>query len=61
MPGLNTYYDQLGVGNSEVHDDPSLWNLARYTEKGLTIIKASSNPMFLTRNICCLNLHTHRG
>ncbi|HEY6764441.1 MAG TPA: proline iminopeptidase-family hydrolase [Candidatus Sulfotelmatobacter sp.] len=27
------YYDQLGVGNSDVPDDPSLWNLARYTEE----------------------------
>ncbi|HEY4355856.1 MAG TPA: proline iminopeptidase-family hydrolase [Acidobacteriaceae bacterium] len=25
------YYDQLGVGNSDVPDDPSLWTLARYT------------------------------
>ena len=24
------YYDQLGVGNSDVPDDPSLWTLARY-------------------------------
>ena len=27
------YYDQLGVGNSDVPDDPSLWTLARYTEE----------------------------
>jgi proline iminopeptidase len=27
------YYDQLGVGNSDVPDDPSLWNIARYTEE----------------------------
>jgi proline iminopeptidase len=27
------YYDQLGVGNSDIPDDPSLWNLARYTEE----------------------------
>jgi proline iminopeptidase len=27
------YYDQLGVGNSDLPDDPSLWNLARYTEE----------------------------
>ncbi|HEY9713773.1 MAG TPA: proline iminopeptidase-family hydrolase [Chroococcales cyanobacterium] len=25
------YYDQLGVGNSDVPDDPSLWTLDRYT------------------------------
>lgn len=25
------YYDQLGVGNSDIPDDPSLWNLERYT------------------------------
>ncbi len=25
------YYDQLGVGNSDIPDDPSLWNLPRYT------------------------------
>jgi len=24
------YYDQLGAGNSDVPDDPSLWTLARY-------------------------------
>ena len=24
------YYDQLGVGNSDVPDDPSLWTLPRY-------------------------------
>jgi proline iminopeptidase len=24
------YYDQLGVGNSDAPDDPSLWTLARY-------------------------------
>jgi proline iminopeptidase len=27
------YYDQLGVGNSDVPDDPALWTLARYTEE----------------------------
>src|ERR1700738_4579278 len=27
------YYDQLGVGNSDVPDDPSLWTLERYTEE----------------------------
>src|SRR5258707_6606511 len=27
------YYDQLGVGNSDLPDDPSLWNVARYTEE----------------------------
>lgn len=27
------YYDQLGVGNSDVPDDPSLWTLARYTQE----------------------------
>lgn len=27
------YYDQLGCGNSDVPDDPSLWNLARYLEE----------------------------
>jgi proline iminopeptidase len=25
------YYDQLGVGNSDIPDDPALWNLQRYT------------------------------
>jgi proline iminopeptidase len=25
------YYDQLGVGNSDIPDDPSLWTLERYT------------------------------
>ena len=25
------YYDQLGAGNSDVPDDPSLWTLPRYT------------------------------
>ena len=25
------YYDQLGVGNSDVPEDPALWTLARYT------------------------------
>jgi proline iminopeptidase len=25
------YYDQLGVGNSDIPDDPSLWTLDRYT------------------------------
>lgn len=25
------YYDQLGVGNSDVPDDPALWRLDRYT------------------------------
>src|ERR1700722_20550436 len=24
------YYDQLGVGNSDIPDDPGLWTLARY-------------------------------
>lgn len=24
------YYDQLGVGNSDIPDDPSLWTLSRY-------------------------------
>src|SRR5258708_7787409 len=29
------YYDQLGVGNSDVPDDPALWTLPRYlTEAG---------------------------
>jgi proline iminopeptidase len=27
------YYDQLGVGNSDIPDDPALWTLARYTEE----------------------------
>ncbi len=27
------YYDQLGCGNSDHPDDPSLWTLARYTEE----------------------------
>lgn len=27
------YYDQLGCGNSDIPDDPSLWTLARYTEE----------------------------
>ena len=27
------YYDQLGCNNSDQPDDPSLWNLARYTEE----------------------------
>jgi proline iminopeptidase len=27
------YYDQLGVGNSDIPDDPSLWTLERYTEE----------------------------
>jgi len=27
------YYDQLGVGNSDVPDDPSLWTLERYTQE----------------------------
>jgi len=27
------YYDQLGCGNSEQPDDPSLWNLPRYLEE----------------------------
>ena len=27
------YYDQLGVGNSDVPDDPSLWTLERYTSE----------------------------
>ena len=27
------YYDQLGVGNSDVLDDPALWTLARYTSE----------------------------
>ena len=25
------YYDQLGVGNSDIPDDPALWTLERYT------------------------------
>jgi proline iminopeptidase len=25
------YYDQLGVGNSDIPDDPALWTLQRYT------------------------------
>ena len=27
------YYDQLGCGNSDQPDDPSLWTLARYTQE----------------------------
>jgi proline iminopeptidase len=27
------YYDQLGVGNSDIPDDPSLWTLERYTQE----------------------------
>ncbi len=27
------YYDQLGVGNSDVPDDPSLWTLAALSER----------------------------
>jgi proline iminopeptidase len=27
------HYDQLGVGNSDVPDDPSLWSLPRYVEE----------------------------
>lgn len=27
------YYDQLGVGNSDIPDDPSLWTLDRYTSE----------------------------
>jgi proline iminopeptidase len=27
------YYDQLGVGNSDVPDEPALWTLARYTSE----------------------------
>jgi proline iminopeptidase len=27
------YYDQLGCGNSDIPEDPSLWNIARYTEE----------------------------
>ena len=27
------YYDQLGVGNSDVPDDPSLWTLPRYVRE----------------------------
>jgi proline iminopeptidase len=27
------YYDQLGCGNSDQPDDPSLWNLPRYVEE----------------------------
>ncbi len=27
------YYDQLGVGNSDIPDDPSLWTLPRYVEE----------------------------
>jgi proline iminopeptidase len=27
------YYDQLGVGNSDVPEDPSLWTLERYTQE----------------------------
>jgi len=27
------YYDQLGVGNSDIPDDPSLWTLERYTNE----------------------------
>jgi len=27
------YYDLLGVGNSDVPDDPALWTLARYTSE----------------------------
>jgi proline iminopeptidase len=32
--GIEIYhYDQLGCGNSDIPDDPSLWTLARYTEE----------------------------
>ena len=27
------YYDQLGCNNSDVPDDPSLWNVQRYVEE----------------------------
>jgi proline iminopeptidase len=27
------YYDQLGVGNSDIPDDPGLWTLPRYVEE----------------------------
>ncbi len=27
------YYDQLGVGNSDIPDDPALWTLERYTSE----------------------------
>jgi len=27
------YYDQLGVGNSDIPDDPALWTLPRYLEE----------------------------
>jgi len=27
------YYDQLGCGNSDIPDDPSLWTLERYTQE----------------------------
>jgi proline iminopeptidase len=27
------YYDQLGCGNSDIPDEPSLWTLRRYTEE----------------------------
>ena len=27
------YYDQLGVGNSDIQTDTSLWNIPRYVEE----------------------------
>ena len=30
---IEMYYYQLGCGNSDIPDDPSLWTLERYTEE----------------------------
>src|SRR6185436_953753 len=41
------YYDQLGVGNSDVPDDNSLWTVDRYREEVETVRKGLGLDRFI--------------